>query len=121
MILLIISHGYHFYYLFYVAGAPPSKGHPAANSKHKPAKDVHKHPDTSKPAWLLALEVVTGTMVCSLVLVAVVTGLQKCNSKSSIIIPWKKSGSVKDHTTVCIGLFLTASAVLFKLSKLYGN
>lgn len=105
----------------YVVGAPPSKGHPAVNPKHKPTKNVPKHSDTSKPAWLLALEVVTGTMVCSLVLVAVVTGLQKCNSKSSIIIPWKKSGSVKDHTTVYIGLFLTAFAALLKLSKLYGK
>jgi hypothetical protein len=96
--------------LFFVAAAPPSKGHTVVNPKHKPTKDVPKHPDTSKPAWLLALEVVTGTMVCSLVLVAVVTALQKCKSKPSMIIPWKKSASEKDHTTVFIGLFLTASA-----------
>ncbi|PRQ22247.1 hypothetical protein RchiOBHm_Chr6g0248191 [Rosa chinensis] len=42
-------------------GASPSEGHPTVNLKNKPTKDVHKHPDTSKPAWLLALEVVTRT------------------------------------------------------------
>ncbi|XP_062027612.1 probable LRR receptor-like serine/threonine-protein kinase At1g63430 [Rosa rugosa] len=99
-------------------GAPPSKGHPAVNPKHKPTKDVPKHPDTSKPAWLLALEVVTGTMVCSLVLVAVVTGLQKCNSKSSIIIPWKKSGTEKDHTTIYIDSEMLKDVVRFNRQDL---
>ncbi|KAL6174676.1 hypothetical protein ACLB2K_051322 [Fragaria x ananassa] len=99
-------------------GAPPSKGRPAVNPKHKPTKNVPKHSDTSKPAWLLALEVVTGTMVCSLVLVAVVTGLQKCNSKSSIIIPWKKSGSVKDHTTVYIDSEMLKDVARFNRQEL---
>ncbi|KAM5572510.1 hypothetical protein ABKV19_012524 [Rosa sericea] len=99
-------------------GAPPSKGHPAVNPKHKPTKDVPKHPDTSKPAWLLALEVVTGTMVCSLVLVAVVTGLQKCNSQSSIIIPWKKSGNEKDHTTIYIDSEMLKDVVRFNRQEL---
>lgn len=99
-----------FFCRFFVAGAPPSKGHPGVNPKNKPAKDVPKHQETSKPAWLLALEIVTGTMVCSLFLVAVFTALQRCNSKSSIIIPWKKSASEKDHIAVYIGLLLTASA-----------
>lgn len=71
--------------------------------KHKPVKYETKHQRTSKPAWLLALEVVTGTMVGSLFLVAILTAMQKCNSKSSIIIPWKKSASEKDHVTVYVG------------------
>ncbi|XP_050375918.1 probable LRR receptor-like serine/threonine-protein kinase At1g63430 [Argentina anserina] len=99
-------------------GAAPSKRHPTVNPKHKSTKDDPKDPDTSKPAWLLALEVVTGTMVCSLVLVAVVTGLQKCNSKSSIIIPWKKSGSVKDHTTVYIDSEMLKDVVKFNRQEL---
>lgn len=100
------------------AGAPPSKGHPGVSPKHKPTKDVPKHPDTSKPAWLLALEVVTGTMVCSLVLVAVVTALQKCKSKPSIIIPWKKSASEKDHTTVYIDSEMLKDVVRFSRQEL---
>lgn len=100
------------------AAAPPSKGHTVVNPKHKPTKDVPKHPDTSKPAWLLALEVVTGTMVCSLVLVAVVTALQKCKSKPSIIIPWKKSASEKDQTTVFIDSEMLKDVVRFSRQEL---
>lgn len=100
------------------AAAPPSKGHTVVNPKHKPTKDVPKHQDTSKPAWLLALEVVTGTMVCSLVLVAVVTALQKCKSKPSIIIPWKKSASEKDQTTVFIDSEMLKDVVRFSRQEL---
>lgn len=42
-------------------------------------------------------------MVGVLFLVAIITTLQKCKSKSSIIIPWKKSASEKDYTTIHIG------------------
>ncbi|KAG6685068.1 hypothetical protein I3842_12G093200 [Carya illinoinensis] len=83
-------------------GAPPAKSHPGANSKSLPAKGASEHQRASKPVWLLALEIATGTMVGSLFLVAILTALQKCNSKSSIIIPWKKSASGKDHMTVSI-------------------
>lgn len=79
-------------------GPPPAKSHPGAN----PKQNVSKHQGTSKPAWLLALEIATGTMVGSLFLIAIFTALQKCNSKSSIIIPWKKSASGKDEMAVYI-------------------
>ncbi|KAH1267540.1 putative LRR receptor-like serine/threonine-protein kinase [Glycine max] len=72
------------------------------NPNHQPAEYVSKHHRASKPVWLLALEIVTGTMVGSLFLVAVLAAFQRCNKKSSIIIPWKKSGSQKDHTAVYI-------------------
>jgi hypothetical protein len=84
-------------------GAPPAKSHPGANLKHQPDEAVSKHQGSSKPAWLLALEISTGIMVGSVFLVAILTALQKCNNKSSIIIPWKKSSSGKDHVTVSIG------------------
>ncbi|CAL9030078.1 unnamed protein product [Prunus brigantina] len=100
------------------AGAPPSKGHPGVNPKNKPAKDVPKHQEASKPAWLLALEIVTGTMVCSLFLVAVFTALQRCNSKSSIIIPWKKSASEKDHIAVYIDSEMLKDVVRFNRQEL---
>ncbi|KAI4315399.1 hypothetical protein L6164_028214 [Bauhinia variegata] len=84
------------------AGAPPPKSHSGVYPKHRPAEDASKHQGASKPAWLLVLEVATGTMVGSIFLVGVLTALQRCNKKSSIIIPWKKSASEKDHMTVYI-------------------
>ncbi|KAM1584774.1 probable LRR receptor-like serine/threonine-protein kinase At1g63430 [Malus sylvestris] len=100
------------------AGVPPSKGHPGSNPQHKPAKEVSKHREASKPAWLLALEIVTGTMVCSLFLVAVFTAVQKCNSKSSIIIPWKKSSSEKDHIAVYIDSEMLKDVARFSRQEL---
>lgn len=81
---------------------PPAKSHPGVGPKHQPTLDGPKHQDTSKPAWLLALEIVTGTMVGSLCIIALLTALKRCKSKSSIIIPWKKSASEKEHMQVYI-------------------
>ncbi|KAF3974837.1 hypothetical protein CMV_001854 [Castanea mollissima] len=84
------------------SGAPPSKSHPGPNSNHQPTDNIPKHQGASKPTWLLALEIATGTMVGSLFRVGIITALQKLNGKSSIIMPWKKSASGKDHMTVYI-------------------
>ncbi|RDX82262.1 putative LRR receptor-like serine/threonine-protein kinase [Mucuna pruriens] len=85
------------------AGASPAQRGRVVNPKYQPAtKHVSKHQEASKPAWLLALEIVTGTMVGSLFLIAILTAIQRCNNKSSIIIPWKKSASEKDHMAVHI-------------------
>ncbi|XP_020218298.1 probable LRR receptor-like serine/threonine-protein kinase At1g63430 [Cajanus cajan] len=87
------------------AGASPAQNGPVEKPKYQLAtKHVSKHQGASKPAWLLALEIVTGTMVGSLFLIAIFTAFQrcKCNNKSSIIIPWKKSASEKDHMAVHI-------------------
>lgn len=88
---------------YFIAGASPAKSQPVANPYHQPADFSPEHHGSSRPVWLLALEIVTGTMVGSLFLVAVLAVFQRCNKKSSIIIPWKKSASQKDHTTVYIG------------------
>ena len=89
----------------FVGGSPPSKGHTGANSKHLPPEYLSKRQGASKsnPTWLLALEIATGTMVGCLFLVGIFTAVQRCNGKSSIIMPWKKSASGKDHMTVYIG------------------
>lgn len=87
----------------FVGGAPPTKSHQAPTSKHQPTENVSKHQETSKPTWLLALEIVTGTMVGSLFIVALLTAYQRCNNKSSLIIPWKKSASEKDQIAIYIG------------------
>lgn len=92
---------------YFIAGASPAKSQPVVNPNHQlepPTENVSKHHRPSKPVWLLALEIVTGTMVGSLFLVALLAAFQKCNKRSSIIIPWKKSGSQKDHTAVYISM-----------------
>ncbi|KAE9606575.1 putative protein kinase RLK-Pelle-LRR-VI-2 family [Lupinus albus] len=83
-------------------GASPAKSQPVANPNHQRAEYVSKHHGTSKPVWLLILEIVSGAIVCSLFLVAVLTACLKCNKKASIIIPWKKFSSQKEHTAVYI-------------------
>ena len=82
-------------------------------------KHVTKHKETSKPAWLLALEIVTGTMVGSLFVIGILTAIQRCNNKSSIIIPWKKSGSGKDYLAIHIGLVSLLSVMCLLLMFLY--
>lgn len=101
--------------LLLTAVPPPAKSHPGVGPKHQPTLDGPKHQDTSKPAWLLALEIVTGTMVGSLCIIALLTALQRCKSKSSIIIPWKKSASEKEHMQVYIGKIVTQQSAPFAL------
>ncbi|XP_021735874.1 probable LRR receptor-like serine/threonine-protein kinase At1g63430 isoform X1 [Chenopodium quinoa] len=72
-----------------------------ASTKHKSSEDEAKH-RRSRPTWLLALEIVTGTMVGILLITALITTYKRCNSKSSMIIPWKKSGSDKERLAVYI-------------------
>lgn len=89
---------------YFIAGASPAQSHPVGKPTHQPAAEHEsKHQGGSKPAWLLALEIATGTMVGSLFLVAILTAFQRCNNKSSIIIPWKKSASEKENIAVYIG------------------
>ncbi|KAJ4712094.1 putative Receptor kinase [Melia azedarach] len=99
-------------------GAPPVRTHPGFSAKHRAAEDVSKHQSTSRPTWLLALEIVTGTMVGFLFLIAVVTALQRCNSKPSIIIPWKKSASEKDHMAIYIDSEILKDVVRFSRQEL---
>lgn len=85
------------------AGASPAQGHPVVKPKHlSKAEHESKHEGGSKPAWLLALEIATGTMVGSLFLIGIFTAIQRFNNKSSIIIPWKKSSSEKEQISVYI-------------------
>ncbi|RVW16356.1 putative LRR receptor-like serine/threonine-protein kinase [Vitis vinifera] len=100
--------------LLLTAVPPPAKSHPGVGPKHQPTLDGPKHQDTSKPAWLLALEIVTGTMVGSLCIIALLTALKRCKSKSSIIIPWKKSASEKEHMQVYIGKLLLNNSEMLK-------
>ncbi|XP_058009643.1 probable LRR receptor-like serine/threonine-protein kinase At1g63430 isoform X2 [Hevea brasiliensis] len=100
-------------------GAPPAKAHQTFNPKHQPTEDLsNHHQEASKPSWLLALEIITGTMAGSLFLVAVLTAFRRCNSKSSIIIPWKKSASQNDYAAVYIDSELLKDVVRFSRQDL---
>ncbi|XAR55057.1 Non-specific serine/threonine protein kinase [Bertholletia excelsa] len=86
--------------------APPAESHSGFYSNHQPARDVHqassKSSSGSRPTWLLALEIVTGSIGGSLFIIASLATFRRCKSRSSIIIPWKKSASDRDHMAVYI-------------------
>ncbi|CAO2819909.1 unnamed protein product [Amaranthus hypochondriacus] len=96
------------------------KTHPNANvgAKHKPTENQADHQKPSRPTWLLALEIVTGTLVGLLILTALVTTYKRFNSKSSMIIPWKKSGSDKERLAVSIDSELLKDIVKFNRQEL---
>ncbi|KAL1192046.1 putative LRR receptor-like serine/threonine-protein kinase [Cardamine amara subsp. amara] len=75
---------------------------PSVVPKHQSAEMVAKHHRASKPKWLLALEIVTGSMVGLLLLVALFSAVHRWNNRSSLIIPWKKSSSEKEKFTVYV-------------------
>ncbi|XAR70310.1 Non-specific serine/threonine protein kinase [Bertholletia excelsa] len=85
------------------AGSPPAKNHSGVNPNHQLAQHGNKHQEASKPTWLLVLEIATGTMAGCLFVIALLTAFQRCKSKPSIIIPWKKSSSSdKNHMSIYI-------------------
>lgn len=77
---------------------------PGSKSEKRHAEDVHsaRH-GSSRPAWLLALEITTGTIVGLLLFVAILTAAKRFKTKPSVIIPWKKTMNGKDHMAVSIG------------------
>ncbi|KAK9121314.1 hypothetical protein Syun_018931 [Stephania yunnanensis] len=84
------------------ASPPPAKSHPGATSNHQHAEVASKHHGESKPAWLLALEILTGAIVGLLLLLAVLTAVKKCKGRPPVIIPWKKGSSGKDQMIISI-------------------
>ncbi|XP_058200772.1 probable LRR receptor-like serine/threonine-protein kinase At1g63430 isoform X1 [Rhododendron vialii] len=100
------------------AYAQLTKTHSGVNPDHRPAQNGNKHEAASRPAWLLALEIVTGTMVGALFLVALLTAVRRCKSKPSILIPWKKSASSKDHVTIYIDSEMLKDVVRFNRQEL---
>ncbi|CAH8391157.1 unnamed protein product [Eruca vesicaria subsp. sativa] len=75
---------------------------PSAPPKHQSAAIVAKHHKASRPKWLLALEIVTGSMVGLFCLVALFSAVHRWKNRSSLIIPWKKSSSEKEKFTVYV-------------------
>eukprot|EP00268_Persea_americana_P030434 TRINITY_DN2944_c2_g1_i4.p1 TRINITY_DN2944_c2_g1~~TRINITY_DN2944_c2_g1_i4.p1 ORF type:complete len:345 (-),score=59.92 TRINITY_DN2944_c2_g1_i4:3014-4048(-) len=85
-------------------GAAVMKSHPGSKQEKRHAEDAHsaRH-GSSRPAWLLALEIITGTIVGLLLFVAILTAAKRFKTKPAVIIPWKKTTNGKDHMEVSIG------------------
>ncbi|XP_068640574.1 probable LRR receptor-like serine/threonine-protein kinase At1g63430 [Aristolochia californica] len=83
-------------------GTLPAKVHQAPRPDKRHFENEMTHHSSSKPTWLLALEITTGVIVGSLLLFAVFAAVKRCRAKPSVIIPWKKTGSMKDHITIFI-------------------
>ncbi|KAG9441177.1 hypothetical protein H6P81_017031 [Aristolochia fimbriata] len=83
-------------------GTPPAKVHQAPKPEKKHFEYETAHHKSSKPTWLLALEITTGVIVGLLLLFAIFAAIKRFRAKPSVIIPWKKAGSMKDHTTISI-------------------
>ncbi|XP_076915954.1 putative LRR receptor-like serine/threonine-protein kinase At1g63430, partial [Bidens hawaiensis] len=82
---------------------PPANAHNNRPTRIQPSKNKATNPARdSKPAWHLAVEVVTGVMVGSLVLIAIFTFVLRCKSKPSILSMWNKSTRYKDHMAVYV-------------------
>lgn len=82
---------------------PPANAHKAGEARLRPAQLKAKNRDgDSKPAWVLAIEVVTGVMVGSLFLIALFMAVLRCKSKPSVLNLWNKSTSYKDHMSVSV-------------------
>ncbi|XP_043717364.1 probable LRR receptor-like serine/threonine-protein kinase At1g63430 [Telopea speciosissima] len=91
---------------------PPERNH---------GENGPKHHEGSKPAWLLALEIVTGTVAGFVLLVAAFTAVKKCKAKSTDIIPWKKTASSKDYKdqlVICIDSEMLKDIVRFSRQEL---
>ncbi|KAI3823640.1 hypothetical protein L1987_05080 [Smallanthus sonchifolius] len=75
----------------------------ARETRIQPVKDKAKNPvRDSKPMWVLTVEVVTGVMSGSLVLIAIFAVILRCKSKPSVLNMWNKSKNYKDHMAVFI-------------------
>ncbi|KGN50115.1 probable LRR receptor-like serine/threonine-protein kinase At1g63430 [Cucumis sativus] len=97
---------------------PSAQCEPAVTKSHPGTNEQNHHQTTSKPIWLLALEIVTGTLVGSLFLVAVLTAVQKFNRKSSMILPWKKAGSRKYYAPVYVDPEILKNVTRFSRQEL---
>lgn len=82
--------------------------------KHQPTEDKEKPaPHTSKPTWILTLEVVTGVLAGSIFLVAILTAAQRMKK-------WKKSKTEKENMEIFIGeetwLFMKNIILIFYIN-----
>ncbi|KAK9076700.1 hypothetical protein SSX86_005034 [Deinandra increscens subsp. villosa] len=83
--------------------ASPAKPLKSEDMNHHPAEVKQKpDPHASKPAWILALEVVTGVMVGSIFLVGLFTAAHRWKVKKPIIIRWKNSKTEKEYMEIFI-------------------
>ncbi|KAI4343257.1 hypothetical protein MLD38_027785 [Melastoma candidum] len=102
-------------------GFPASpKIQPDVAAKRKPANEVagRDKSSNSKPTWLLALEIISGTFLGSLLVVALFTAFRRCNGKTSIIIPWKKSSSDRENVALYLDTEILKDVTRFSRQEL---
>lgn len=106
---------------FIAVGISTAKAHPESSAAARlPADEVsNTRANSSRPAWLLTLEIATGVVVGMLFLIALFTASKKWKRKPSIIIPWKKSSSSKDYMSIHIGSYLLIILINLTLSLLH--
>ncbi|CAH9114169.1 unnamed protein product [Cuscuta europaea] len=99
---------------------PHGKNHTIVNTTPHPLADNPSlRQPSSKPTWLLALEVGTGIAVGTLFIVALLTTFQKLKTKASIIIPWKMSGSQnEDHMPIFVETEMLKDVVRYSRQQL---
>ncbi|KAL5994432.1 hypothetical protein ACLOJK_024482 [Asimina triloba] len=79
-------------------GPPPPQSHPTSKPVKDHTSDRAMSQGASRPAWLLALEIVTGVVVGILLVYCILKAVRRCKTKSSVIIPWKKTSNGKEMT-----------------------
>ncbi|XP_077225932.1 putative LRR receptor-like serine/threonine-protein kinase At1g63430 [Tasmannia lanceolata] len=99
-------------------GAAPVKSHQAPNPEYGHVEDVQTHQGSSRPTWLLALEIITGTIVGFLLLLAILTAFKSCKAKPSIIIPWKRKPNGKDHMAISVDAELLKTVLRIRRQEL---
>ncbi|KAI0513759.1 hypothetical protein KFK09_009789 [Dendrobium nobile] len=57
------------------------------------------HQNLKEPVWLLILEVFTGAAFVIFLITCIVRAAKRCKSKSksNVVIPWKRTPTIKDH------------------------
>lgn len=86
---------------------------------HHPTEDKRKpESSSSKPAWLLAIEVVTGVIVGSIFLAGLLMATKKWKVKPRIIVQWKKSRTNKDGLEILIG---EKTMLFIRILSMYEN
>ncbi|KAJ0963804.1 hypothetical protein J5N97_028926 [Dioscorea zingiberensis] len=69
----------------------------ATEEAYKHSNEEPDHRRQKQPVWLLILEIITGALMFVFCISALATALKVCTPKSSVTMPWKRSGIWKNQ------------------------
>ncbi|KAD5316797.1 hypothetical protein R6Q59_031960 [Mikania micrantha] len=99
--------------------ATPDKPLKSDDMKHHPADEKQKPGlHASKLAWILSLKVVTGVMVGSIFLAALLTAAHRLKVNSPVIITWKKSKTENEHVEIFIDIDMLKNVTRYSRQEL---